>query len=145
MKIKELVSQWQSSAGEQRAPNAYEVRLPLYDAAKIEALTQMFPGLSAERVITDLLASALDEFVRDSMRGSRSGGKRGINAAKLPAASLGPPKCLASLSDSDFWKKGLGVDGQLLARLRDLEIKEVSGESGPGGEEWGRGDGEDWI
>ncbi|MBH04333.1 MAG: type 1 pili tip component [Xanthomonadales bacterium] len=62
MKIKELVSQWQSSAGEQRAPNAYEVRLPLYDAAKIEALTQMFPGLSAERVITDLLASALDEL-----------------------------------------------------------------------------------
>ena len=119
------------------------------DEVKEGGAVELIVGEGLQKVVRSSavgkLASALDEFVRDSMRGSRSGGKRGINAAKLPAASLGPPKCLASLSDSDFWKKGLGVDGQLLARLRDLEIKEVSGESGPGGEEWGRGDGEDWI
>lgn len=62
MKINELVSQWQSSAGEPRTAEAYDVRLPLYDAAKIEALTELFPGLTRERVITDLLATALDEL-----------------------------------------------------------------------------------
>lgn len=62
MRIKELVSQWQSSAGEPRTDEVYAMRLPLYDAAKIEALTELFPGLSRERVITDLLASALDEL-----------------------------------------------------------------------------------
>ncbi|RJS95390.1 type 1 pili tip component [Salinisphaera sp. Q1T1-3] len=62
MKISELVSQWQTSAGEPRTADAYRVRLPLYDAAKIEALTELFPGLTSERVITDLLATALDEL-----------------------------------------------------------------------------------
>ncbi|MDA3921640.1 MAG: type 1 pili tip component [Salinisphaera sp.] len=62
MKIGELVSQWQDTASEPRTDHSYNVRLPLYDAAKIEALTEMFPGLTRDRVITDLLASALDEL-----------------------------------------------------------------------------------
>ncbi|MGN8157311.1 type 1 pili tip component [Salinisphaera sp. RV14] len=62
MKISELVSQWQSSAGEPRTEQSYDVQLPIYDAAKIEALVEMFPGLTRERVITDLLACALDEL-----------------------------------------------------------------------------------
>lgn len=62
MKISELVSQWQSSAGEPRTDHSYDVQLPIYDAAKIEALVEMFPGLTRERIITDLLACALDEL-----------------------------------------------------------------------------------
>ena len=62
MKIKELVSQWQSTAGEPRTDQTYDVRLPVYDAAKVEALAEMFPGLTRERIITDLLACALDEL-----------------------------------------------------------------------------------
>lgn len=64
MKVSELVSQWQSSAGEPRTDQTYDVRLPVYDAAKIEALAEMFPGLTRERIITDLLACALDELAR---------------------------------------------------------------------------------
>lgn len=62
MKIKELVSQWQSTAGEPRTDRTYDVQLPIYDAAKVEALAEMFPGLTRERIITDLLACALDEL-----------------------------------------------------------------------------------
>lgn len=62
MKIRELVSQWQSNAGEPRTDETYDVRLPIYDAAKLEALVEMFPGLTRERIITDLLACALDEL-----------------------------------------------------------------------------------
>ena len=43
-------------------------------------------------------------------------------------------------------RKGLGVDGGLLARLRDLEIQEASGRSGEGVQKEGEaGDGEHWI
>lgn len=62
MKINELVAQWKANAGEPRTDTTYEVRLPLYDAAKVAALCDMFPGLTRERIITDLLASALDEL-----------------------------------------------------------------------------------
>ncbi|HET7312867.1 MAG TPA: type 1 pili tip component [Salinisphaera sp.] len=62
MKISELVSHWQSSAGEPRTDQTYDVQLPIYDAAKIEALVEMFPGLTRERIITDLLACALDDI-----------------------------------------------------------------------------------
>lgn len=62
MKIRELVTQWQSNAAEPRTAHSYEVRLPIFDAAKIEALAEMFPGLTRERIITDLLSCALDEL-----------------------------------------------------------------------------------
>ena len=43
-------------------------------------------------------------------------------------------------------RKGLGVDGGLIARLRDLEIQEASGRSGEGVQKEGEaGDGEHWI
>ncbi|GAB3683200.1 hypothetical protein GCM10028792_32140 [Salinisphaera aquimarina] len=62
MKVNELVAQWKANAGEQRTDESYEVRLPIYDAAKVAALCDMFPGLTRERIITDLLAAALDEL-----------------------------------------------------------------------------------
>jgi hypothetical protein len=43
-------------------------------------------------------------------------------------------------------RKGLGVDGGLIARLRELEIQEASGRIGEGGQKEGEaGDGEHWI
>lgn len=62
MKVNELVAQWQANAGETRTDETYEIRLPLYDAAKVAALCDMFPGLTRERILTDLLAAALDEL-----------------------------------------------------------------------------------
>ncbi|MES1925116.1 type 1 pili tip component [Salinisphaera sp. T31B1] len=62
MKVNELVAQWQANAGEQRTDATYEIRLPLFDAAKVAALCDLFPGLTQERILTDLLAAALDEL-----------------------------------------------------------------------------------
>lgn len=62
MKVNELVKQWQSNAGEPRTDETYEIRLPIYDAAKVATLTDLFPGLTRERILTDLLAAALDEL-----------------------------------------------------------------------------------
>lgn len=62
------------------------------------------------------LAGALNEYIRDSLMRPKiadSGSSRKIVNSK--------PK---ALSDSDFWAAGLGVDRQLLARLRELDMQE---------------------
>lgn len=62
MEVKELVRHWRSQAGEPRTAHEYSLRLPLYDAAKVGALAEMFPGLTEERILTDLLSAALDDL-----------------------------------------------------------------------------------
>ncbi len=46
-----------------RTVEAYPVRLPLDDAARLHALAELFPGRSVELIITDLVHAALDEIV----------------------------------------------------------------------------------
>lgn len=62
MKVRDLVSEWQTSAGETRTDCSYAVHLPIYDAAKIAALCDIFPGLTEKRILTDLVAAALDDL-----------------------------------------------------------------------------------
>ncbi|MBA1146075.1 type 1 pili tip component [Ectothiorhodospiraceae bacterium WFHF3C12] len=62
MKMKDLLETWESSAGERRTPQAYAVQLPIHDAAKLAALSEMYPGRSEQDIITDLLSTALDEI-----------------------------------------------------------------------------------
>jgi hypothetical protein len=40
----------------------YSVRLPLDDASRLHALVALFPGRTAEEIVTDLLHAALDEI-----------------------------------------------------------------------------------
>ena len=65
------------------------------------------------------LAPALHDFVRDSSSSAPAGGKR----HSVPNLKEGHVKPLKSLADSEVWG-GLGVDHQLLARLRELEMQE---------------------
>lgn len=62
MKVQDLIEHWSEGAGEPRAAREYRLQLPLYDAAKVAALADMFPGLSEEQVLTDLLSAALDDL-----------------------------------------------------------------------------------
>jgi hypothetical protein len=59
--FKELLDSWRGGAAAPRAPKAYEVRLPVDDAARIAALAEMFPGRAPEQLITELLGVALQE------------------------------------------------------------------------------------
>jgi len=59
--FKELLDSWRESAPAPRAPKAYEVRLPVDDAARLAALAEMFPGRAPEQLITELLGVALQE------------------------------------------------------------------------------------
>ncbi|HWG31576.1 MAG TPA: pilin assembly protein [Steroidobacteraceae bacterium] len=61
MSFIELLASWRETAAEPRTATQYLVRLPLDDAARLSALAEMFPGRTAEQLITDLLGIALAE------------------------------------------------------------------------------------
>ena len=61
MSFKKLLETWRETAAAPRTVTEYSVRLPVDDAAQLQALTQMFPGRTAEQLITDLLGVALQE------------------------------------------------------------------------------------
>jgi len=62
--FKELLESWRENASEPRTVTQYQVRLPIDDAARLQALAEMFPGRTPEQLITDLLAAALRELGR---------------------------------------------------------------------------------
>ena len=62
MKFKPLLDRWRKDAAPARTAKEYAVRLPLDDAARLHALTELFPGRTLEEIITDLLNTGLDEI-----------------------------------------------------------------------------------
>ena len=61
MKIKELLEAWQQHAAAPVAVTDFSVRLPVDEAARLEALVQLFPGRTREQIIAELLGAALQE------------------------------------------------------------------------------------
>jgi hypothetical protein len=62
VKFKPLLDRWKKAAAPAKTAREYAVRLPLDDAARLEALAELFPGQSIEEIVTDLLGAALDEI-----------------------------------------------------------------------------------
>ena len=62
MNFKELLDSWRDGAAAPRTARTYSVRLPVDDAARLGALAEMFPGRTAEQLISELLAAALTEM-----------------------------------------------------------------------------------
>ena len=62
MSFKDLLASWRETASQPRTATEFAVRLPVDDAARLAALAEMFPGRTPEQIITDLLATALQEI-----------------------------------------------------------------------------------
>ena len=62
MKVRELMNHWEKNASGELTDEAYAVHLPMEDAARIQALCEMYPKKSPESLITDLLSAALSEL-----------------------------------------------------------------------------------
>jgi hypothetical protein len=62
VKFKPLLDRWKKEAAPVRTAKEYAIRLPLDDAARLQALVELFPGRSIEGIITDLLHTGLDEI-----------------------------------------------------------------------------------
>lgn len=62
MKVRDLMAQWHSHGNVDSTGVDREVRLSTYDAAKVAALCDMFPGVDEQRILSDLVAAALDDL-----------------------------------------------------------------------------------
>ncbi len=61
MNVRDLLSIWEKTAGGELTVEQFAVRLPVEDAARLNALAEMYPRRSPEELITDLLSAALTE------------------------------------------------------------------------------------
>jgi hypothetical protein len=62
VKFKPLLDRWKKTPAPEKTAKEYAVRLPLDDAARLQALAELFPGRSIEEIVTDLLGAGLDEI-----------------------------------------------------------------------------------
>jgi len=62
VKFKPLLDRWKKQPVPERTAKEYAVRLPLDDASRLHALTELFPGRTIEEIVTDLLHAGLDEI-----------------------------------------------------------------------------------
>lgn len=65
MRIKALIAHWQAEATGQLTEEQFSVCLPLKEAAKIQALVEIFPGHTQEQIISELLTAALEQMEED--------------------------------------------------------------------------------
>jgi hypothetical protein len=62
MNVRDLLANWEKTAKGEVTEEAFSVRLPVEDAARLKALAEMYPRRSMEELITDLLSVALGEL-----------------------------------------------------------------------------------
>lgn len=62
MYLKQLVEHWQDHASGQLTETSYQVRLTVEDAAKLDALAEMYPKRSREQLLSELLSAALGQL-----------------------------------------------------------------------------------
>jgi hypothetical protein len=63
MDPKDLVKVWDAPDHSQLTPKQITIRLPILAAAKISAFCEMYPSKSKSQIISDLIATALDQVV----------------------------------------------------------------------------------
>ncbi len=62
MKVNKLLKLWEETGNGHLTNEEYKVRLPIADAAKLQALAEMYPRRSITDIITDLLSAALEDI-----------------------------------------------------------------------------------
>jgi len=62
MKIKSLANCWEKQAKATLTAEEFALRLPLEDAAKINALTEMYPKRNRSEILGELISAALEEL-----------------------------------------------------------------------------------
>lgn len=61
MEPKDLVKVWDAPDNSKLTPKQWSIRLPIQVAAKINALCDIYPRKTKTEIISDLLATALDQ------------------------------------------------------------------------------------
>ena len=61
MKLNKLMQYWEKEFSGQLNENGYQIKLSEEDAARLEALSEMYPKYPRENLLRDLISSALNE------------------------------------------------------------------------------------
>ncbi len=61
-KLTELLAAWESTPDAQLSAREYTIRLPIRDAARLEALAEMYPGAGLSVIMMDIVSAGLDEL-----------------------------------------------------------------------------------
>ncbi|MGK0500110.1 MAG: putative DNA-binding protein [Oceanicoccus sp.] len=61
MNIQQLLQLWETTASGQLTEEHYSIRLPVEDAAKLQALAELYPRRAITEIVTDLLSAALND------------------------------------------------------------------------------------
>lgn len=61
MKLNKLMTYWEKEFAGQLNEEGYQIKLSVEDAARLEALCEMFPKYPRENLLRDLISSALTE------------------------------------------------------------------------------------
>ena len=60
MSFKDLIDSWGAQQEPLLTRQEYSVNLPLNDASRLHALAELYPAVTTERLITDLISAGLD-------------------------------------------------------------------------------------
>ncbi|MFC2970834.1 pilin assembly protein [Azotobacter bryophylli] len=61
MKIRELIHHWERNARGRLTSNRYQIHLDVEAAARLAALTEMYPKRNTEELLGELISAALEE------------------------------------------------------------------------------------
>lgn len=62
MKIRELVQQWEQNATGRLVSTPYQVHLDVESAARLAALSDMYPKRTTEELLAELIGAALEDL-----------------------------------------------------------------------------------
>lgn len=62
MRIRDLLRIWDEESAAPVTDHEYHLHLSVYDAAKVAALCEMFPGRTQEQILAELISAALSEL-----------------------------------------------------------------------------------
>lgn len=61
MQVRDLIERWEEGSADPLTVRKYCIHLPVQDAARIEALVQLYPRRRIDDILRDLVGAALDE------------------------------------------------------------------------------------
>lgn len=64
MKVRELVKHWEKQPSTEKREHQFKIRLPLEDAARVHALSDLFPEQTACGILDDMLAASLEDLAQ---------------------------------------------------------------------------------